>query len=76
VNPAVIRPGDSPQLDAAILDFESLDLLGPVRGQAKLHVDPCKRGGTPPQITVRSFNAEASDPGRQTPGSPKAIATC
>jgi hypothetical protein len=27
VNPAVIRAGDSAQLDAAILGFEGLDLL-------------------------------------------------
>ena len=50
---AIIGAGDGAQLDAAFLDFEGLDLLGPMRGQAILQVDAGERGGKLAQIGGR-----------------------
>jgi hypothetical protein len=43
---AIIGPVTARSLDAAFLDFEGLDLLGPMRGQAILQVDAGERGGS------------------------------
>jgi hypothetical protein len=43
MDPAIVRTGDGAELDAAVLDFQRLDLFGATSGQAILEVDACKR---------------------------------
>ncbi len=43
VDAAVIWAGDGAQLDAAILDFQRLDLLSTVRAEAVLQIDARER---------------------------------
>ena len=43
VDTAIVGTGDGPQFSASVGGLEHLDLLGPVRGQAVLQVDPRKR---------------------------------
>ena len=49
-DPAVIRAGHRPQLEATVLDFERLHLLGAVGGQTVLEVDRGERGRELAQI--------------------------
>ena len=50
VDAAVIGAGDGAQVDAAVVGFQRLDLLGPVGREAVLQVDPRQRGGKLPQV--------------------------
>ena len=52
-DPAVVRTGDRPELEAAVLDFQRLDLLGAVGGKAILQIDAGERGRKLAQIGCR-----------------------
>ena len=69
VDATIIRAGDGAKLHPAVINFERLDLLGAMRGQAVLQIDPGERRRKLAQISggradERSKLAEAPVGGR------------